>query len=115
MATTASFTGGSQGMLAHLARVQALFVYEFIRLFDGSVRLRASAEQQLPTLRRWVTLMWEAAKAYRGEDVFGRHRPLQCTANELDRGYGASSELWKLWILTKAFVALTSSSTLSPT
>ncbi|KAK9364554.1 hypothetical protein V1509DRAFT_517341 [Lipomyces kononenkoae] len=49
--------GGAQGILAHLGRVQALFVYEFIGLFDGSVRLRASAEKHIPTLRRWVIRM----------------------------------------------------------
>jgi len=94
--------GGAQGILAHLAGVQALFVYEFILLFDGSVRLRASAEQQLPTLRRWVIGMWEAVKQYRGEDGFLGHPPLQWTANEFDREYDASSELWKLWILTES-------------
>jgi hypothetical protein len=35
---------GLQAILAHLSRVQALFVYEYIRLLDGSVRLRVSAE-----------------------------------------------------------------------
>ena len=94
--------GGAQGILAHLERVQALFVYEFIQLFDGSVRLRASAEQHIPTLRRWVTEMWEAVKRYRGEDGFLGRRPLQWTANEFDREYDASSELWKLWILTES-------------
>ena len=44
--------GGAQGVLAHLACVQALFIYEFILLFDGSVRLRSSADRQLPILRR---------------------------------------------------------------
>jgi hypothetical protein len=94
--------GGAQGILGHLARVQALFVYEFIRLFDGSVRLRASAEQQLPTLRRWVTQMWEAVKQYRWEDDSMGRRPLQWTASEFDREYDASSEMWRLWILTES-------------
>jgi len=91
---SAPTVGGAQGILAHLARVQALFVYEFIRLFDGSVRPRASAEQQLPTLRQWVIQMWEAVKRYRGDDGFlSHHRPLQWTANDFDREYDASSEL----------------------
>jgi hypothetical protein len=94
--------GGAEGILAQLARVQALFVYEFIRLFDGSVRLRASAEQQLPTLRRWVTEMWEAVKNYRGEDDFLGRRSLQWTANEFEKEYEASLKLWKLWILTES-------------
>lgn len=94
--------GGAQGILAHLACVQALFVYEFIRLFDGSVRLRSSAEQQLPTLRHWVIRMWEAVKRYRGEDRFLNHRLLQWNANDFDREYDVCSELWKLWILTES-------------
>ena len=94
--------GGAQGILAHLARVQALFVYDFILLFDGSVRRRASAEKQISTLRRWVTEMWQAVKQYRGEDGFLGYRSLQQTANEFDREYDTSSELWKLWILTES-------------
>ena len=94
--------GGARGILAHLARVQALFVYEFIGLFDGSVRLRASAERQLPTLRQWMTQMWEAVKRYKGEDDYIGHRPLQWTASEFDRDYDASSDMWRLWILTES-------------
>jgi hypothetical protein len=94
--------GGAQGILAHLARVQALFVYEFIRLFDGSVRLRASAEQQLPTLRQWVIRLWEVVKQYRGEDSLLSHRPPQWAAREFDLEYHASLEMWRLWILTES-------------
>ncbi|KAF2675544.1 hypothetical protein BT63DRAFT_420740 [Microthyrium microscopicum] len=87
---------GIEGILAHLARVLALFVYEFMRLFDGSVRLRASAERQLPTLRTWVIEMWQAANTYRGEHGFSL---LQQITSESD--YGDCSELWKVWILTE--------------
>lgn len=94
--------GGAQGVLAHLACVQALFVYEFILLFDGSVRLRSSAERQLPTLRRWVIRMWDVVKRYRGEDDFLGHRPLQWTVSEFDMRHDASLELWTSWILTES-------------
>lgn len=93
---------GAHGILTHLARTQALFVYAFIRLFDGSVRMRASAEQQLPTLRQWVDEVWQAVKGYQGEDVLLSHDPRYWTANELDRDYNAASELWKLWTLTES-------------
>lgn len=93
---------GAHGILAHLARTQALFVYLFIRLFDGSVRLRASAEQQLPVLREWADGVWQAVKGYRGEDALPSHHPRYWTANQLDREYNSSSELWKLWILTES-------------
>lgn len=99
---TPPITCDAQGILAHLARVQALFVYEFIGLFDGSVRLRASAEKHLPTLRQWVIQMWQVVKQYRGEDFSLGRRPLQWTATEFDREYNDSSELWHLWILTES-------------
>ena len=95
-------TNDAQGILDHLARVQALFVYEFIGLFDGSPRLRVSAEQQLSTLRSWVTQMWEAVKRYKGEDTDTGHRALQWTENAFDREYNTSSELWRLWVLTES-------------
>ncbi|KAI1319639.1 hypothetical protein F5Y16DRAFT_414183 [Xylariaceae sp. FL0255] len=67
-------TDGVQAMLAQLARVHALFVYVFIRLFDGSVRFRASAEKQIPTLRRWVAQMWQTAKNHHWEHTAGSLR-----------------------------------------
>lgn len=94
--------GGAQNILGHLARVHALFVYVFIRLFDGSLRARASAEKHVPTLRRWVSQMWEASKQYRGEDVFSAKRQLQWVASEFDREYETFSALWRLWILTES-------------
>ncbi|KAK7757042.1 hypothetical protein SLS62_001058 [Diatrype stigma] len=113
--------GDTQGLRAHLARVHALFVYEFIRLFDGSVRLRASAERQLPTLRRWVGQMREAAQQYHGGEVeeeerrggeddgeppVGRHHRRQlrwdAAASEFNREYEASAEMWRLWVLTES-------------
>lgn len=126
--TAAAAAGGgscAQGLRAHLARVHALFVYEFIRLFDGSVRLRASAEKQLPTLRRWVGQMREAAKQYHGgeeeedddddEPSLGsyhhhnHHRQLRWAAaaaaaatSDFNREYEASSEMWRLWVLTES-------------
>ncbi|KAK0380093.1 hypothetical protein CLIM01_02567 [Colletotrichum limetticola] len=46
----------------HLARVHALYVYTIIRLFDGSVSLRAAAEEHLPTLDLWSKQLWESAQ-----------------------------------------------------
>lgn len=92
---------GPDGIREHLARVHALFVYEFIRLFDGSVRLRASAEQQIPTLRRWVVQMCEAAKQCRAKDELD-HRPQYWTASVSEREYQTSADMWRLWILTES-------------
>ncbi|KAI2783745.1 hypothetical protein F4815DRAFT_457775 [Daldinia loculata] len=95
--------GGAQGIRAQLARIHALFVYQFILLFDGSVRSRAHAEKQQPTLRQWVTQMCEVAKRYRGEDIFAQdNRPPQWTVSKFDREYDASSKMWQLWILIES-------------
>lgn len=37
-----------------LARTQALFLYQVIRLFDGDVTLRAQGEKDLPLLQTWL-------------------------------------------------------------
>ncbi|KAK0624053.1 hypothetical protein B0T14DRAFT_478156 [Immersiella caudata] len=47
---------------AHLARTQALFVYQLLRLFDGDIRSRAEAEEQMGTLHTWATQMLESAR-----------------------------------------------------
>ncbi|KAI9737089.1 MAG: hypothetical protein M1834_000679 [Cirrosporium novae-zelandiae] len=38
----------------HLACVQALTIYQIIRLFDGDIRQRSIAEAQMPILATWV-------------------------------------------------------------
>ncbi|KAI0103603.1 putative aldo/keto reductase [Daldinia grandis] len=95
--------GGAQGIRAQLARIHALFVYQFILLFDGSVRSRAHAEKQQSTLRQWVTQMCEAARRYRGEDIFAQNnRTPQWDVSKFDREYDASSKMWQLWILIES-------------
>ncbi|KAK3335611.1 hypothetical protein B0T19DRAFT_13617 [Cercophora scortea] len=37
-----------------LARAQALFIYQVIRLFDGDVTLRAEGERDIPLLQKWL-------------------------------------------------------------
>jgi hypothetical protein len=96
----ASITADAQGIRNHLARTQALLVYLFIRLFDGSVRLRASAEAQLPTLRHWLSQLLKAAKQYRGDDRLQTSLPW--LPNHFDMEYNSKKELWKLWILTES-------------
>ncbi|KAI0550601.1 hypothetical protein F4679DRAFT_199284 [Xylaria curta] len=96
---------GVQEIWAHLARVHALFVYVFIRLFDGSVRMRTSAERQIPTLRSWVTQMWETVKRHRWDEypsVKDGRRPLLGTSVEFHSDYDTATEIWQLWILTES-------------
>lgn len=44
-----------------LPRIQALFIYQFIRLFDRDIRQRAQAEALIPTLKGWNNKLWESA------------------------------------------------------
>ncbi len=37
-----------------LARTQALFLYQIIRLFDGDISLRAQGEKDIPLLQTWL-------------------------------------------------------------
>lgn len=37
-----------------LARAQALFLYQIIRLFDESITLRSQAEKDMPILETWL-------------------------------------------------------------
>lgn len=48
-------------VLDHLARVQALLVYQTIRLFDGDPRSRIMAESLIPVLSRWCKQMLDSA------------------------------------------------------
>jgi hypothetical protein len=91
--------GGVQEVMAHLARVQALFIYTFIRLFDGSVRLRASAQKQTPFLRSWIVSLHDAARALRLRHCTAI--PSRATGSGIDLEYRASAELWSLWILVE--------------
>lgn len=92
---------GYEGLLDHLARTQALFVYEFIRLFDGSSRYRASAEKQIPTLRHWVTRTCEMAKTYQHEG-YPDAKVFDSVTNHFDKEYEISTKLWRLWMLTES-------------
>lgn len=49
--------------LEHLARVQALHIYQTIGLFSGGIRARHVAETQIPTLNAWMCAMVDSAKA----------------------------------------------------
>ncbi len=39
--------------MAHLSRVQAMLVYQVIRLLDGCIRQRVMAESLIPVLYSW--------------------------------------------------------------
>ncbi|KAI3316647.1 hypothetical protein HD806DRAFT_552122 [Xylariaceae sp. AK1471] len=84
----------------HLARVQALFIYQFIRLFDGDIRHRAQAERHSATLQEWKTQLWESAKlnAY-VQDTLGD------SGLSTTQWHGALepiAQFWHEWILAES-------------
>lgn len=85
-----------------LARVQALFIYQFIRLFDGDIRQRAQAEVLIPTLKDWNNKLWESANLDASlETSFG-------IAGLFSQGLGAkilddpSGQQWCDWLLAES-------------
>lgn len=63
----------------HLARTQALFIYQLIRLFDGDIRSRAQAESHMGILNTWCRQMLESAQLdCSAADVFAATDEDQC-------------------------------------
>ncbi|KAK7702599.1 hypothetical protein SLS64_009562 [Diaporthe eres] len=53
-------TSSSLNPFGHLSRVHALLVYQIICLLDGDIRLRALAEERIPTMMAWLKQMLES-------------------------------------------------------
>ncbi len=90
----------------HLARTQALLVYQFIRLYDGDIQARARAEEDMDTLDDWARQMWESAQLdvatvnARPQDLDGD----AIGASDLNafRVDHTPSSLWRAWILAES-------------
>jgi hypothetical protein len=95
-------TKGRDGLLQRLARVQSLFIYEFILLFDGSVRSRAAAESYIPILREWVTQLLGAVLACSKECFVFGHHTFTSEAIAFEEEYETACQMWQLWILTES-------------
>lgn len=89
----------------HLARVQALLVYETIGLLDGDITLRETAERYMPTLTQWAKEMWDSAELDSnihsaisdldaGSDDPGLARPTS--------GEDAETASWNCWIVSES-------------
>lgn len=85
-----------------LARVQALFIYQFIRLFDGDISQRAQAEALIPTLTDWNNKLWKSANLDASiETSFG-------FAGLFSQDLGAKSfddlsiQQWRDWLLSES-------------
>ena len=99
---------GSVGMvmidtMSHLARTQALFIYQLIRLFDGDIRTRAQAELHIDLLRKWAKQMWESATMDIGMvrlcSTFQEAEDVSCGMNNAFQTDGTVESLWRAWIV----------------
>lgn len=82
-----------------LARVQALFVYQCIGLYDGNIRLRRMAEQQITVLESWVTQLLEHIKQTPGSGE-SMHHSNGDSARE--NGLSDATLIWYSWILAES-------------
>ncbi|PTB70203.1 hypothetical protein BBK36DRAFT_1173510 [Trichoderma citrinoviride] len=80
--------------IQHLARVLSLFVYVFIRLYDGHIRQRAEAEKLIPLLRDWTVQLWDSVNIdVTVQNAFGGDYLMAQDKTE------AVVKLWRIWIL----------------
>lgn len=88
----------------HLARVQALLIYQILRLFDKGVWQQTRAEEAMPTLLSWCQQMWDSATL----DSITTSPPatdflVKDTNQQNDVGNGdPAPRIWRLWILSES-------------
>ena len=94
----------SLDVLEHLARVQALLVYQILGLYDGNIRLRHVAERNIPVLNSWLRQMVQHASqaVYLGSSL------LSPTCDKTAIGFSMSdiahseNQLWYSWIIAES-------------
>ncbi|KAI5460427.1 hypothetical protein BGZ63DRAFT_424933 [Mariannaea sp. PMI_226] len=92
-ATKSPLDSASLTVIDHAARVQALLVFQMIRLFDGDIRMRARAEKQLPTLVSWNEQMWQRLR-----DEMGIPDPNSI----MPVGIGPYWGSWQMWLFVES-------------
>lgn len=86
--------------LEHLARVQALLVYQVIGLYDGDIRLRYLAEENMPKLKHWTR---QLAKCAQNVDCLGDFLCPNLSGSRISDAADAEiPPLWYSWILTES-------------
>lgn len=90
--------------LEHVARVQALLVYQILCLNDGDIRLRHLAESHIPVLNSWIHQMVEHASQTVCLGVSIVSPTYEQAANGFRLPNGAHDEnlLWYSWILAES-------------
>jgi hypothetical protein len=88
----------------HLARVQALLIYQILRLFDRGVWQQTHAEEAMPVLLSWCQQMWDSA-------ILDSIATSQSATTPLSRDTDQQGDftcsdptprLWRLWILSES-------------
>lgn len=90
-------SSASLDSLDHIARVQALLVYQCIGLFDGDIRLRHLTESHVPVLHRWMRQMADDA---RQNTCLGSNLTSQ-TPNTMPSVSDFEDLLWYTWIVAE--------------
>lgn len=90
--------------LEHLARVQALVVYQFLCLYDGDIRLRHVAESHIPVLNSWTQQMVEHAShaACLGGSMISSTYEQTVNCFGLTDSAHCDNLLWYSWILAES-------------
>ncbi|KAK9357567.1 hypothetical protein V1504DRAFT_478783 [Lipomyces starkeyi] len=90
--------------LEHIARVQALLVYQVVGLYDGDIRLRHLAESRIPVLNSWMQQMVEHASqavCLGGSVISSAHEQTAVGFSLFDVAH-CENLLWYSWILAES-------------
>jgi hypothetical protein len=98
---------GALDTTSHLARTQALFILQLIRLFDGDVRSRGDAEATSSTLIRWsYQLMQSAASSNMSAETSPNNPQAQGSVHypttQSLHSDGTLASTWRAWILSES-------------
>ncbi|KAH7205634.1 hypothetical protein BKA60DRAFT_578635 [Fusarium oxysporum] len=86
--------------IQHLARVQALFIYQFLQFYDGCIRQRAMADRSIPTLLQWCEHLWQSVIL---DAVHNEQSLTTIDMNSSDAmAETPTSKHWKAWILSES-------------
>ncbi|KAK9366213.1 hypothetical protein V1509DRAFT_296927 [Lipomyces kononenkoae] len=90
--------------LEHIARVQALLVYQVIGLYDGDIRLRHLAERRIPVLKNWIQKMVDHASQAMclGSSVISSTQEQAAGDFILSNVPSCENDLWYSWIVAES-------------
>jgi hypothetical protein len=101
---TTSRNSAALDPLEHVARVQALLIYQVVGLYDADIRLRHLSETQMPVLNLWLQEMIESASqaAHLGSFMFSSAREQTSPDFSLADTSQSDNLLWYSWILAES-------------